>query len=163
MSNLIRGAVVAGMLVAIAAGCRPSTGLNLPCNLVRRLPDGGTGFITEREVQEKKGTTKDFVSFGAVECDDLVCVRDATFPNSTNLDGPAGGYCSAACSPGSACLSEKPEMDDDATTKLNCRPLLLDEATLGELCTTDPSACIDIGGVRSPYFCARGENPDAGT
>ena len=40
--------------------------------------------------------------------------------------------------------------------------LCRDEATLGALCTADPGACANVGGVRSPYFCARGESADAG-
>jgi hypothetical protein len=163
MSNLIRGAVVAAVLGVAAIGCRAATDLNTTCTLIRGLPDGGSEALTERFVQEKTGTTKDFVSFGSVECDDLVCVRDATFPRSTNLDGVAFGYCSRPCVQGCTCPSQDAALDDKKDTQLNCRPLLLDEQTLNALCTDQPSACVDLGGVRSPFFCARGENLDAGT
>lgn len=137
-------------------GCSVNTGLNKPCNLPKRVADGGVVLITEREVQEALGSssaaTRDFIAKGVVECDDSWCVRDSTFPKGTNLDDPAFGYCSRQCQPGIECPSDDPALDRNSTTQLSCRALLLSKEVLDQ---------IKIG-VQEPYLCARGGLPDGG-
>lgn len=147
------------MLFAVAAlaltvvACKPVTDLNTTCTLVKRNPDGGSPLpILEREVRDQAGNNKDFIAVGSVQCEDLICVRDANFSNDAGLDDPATGYCSRQCAEGSACPSYD-EALDRGPTALGCRPLLLSAETLAALKD-------DFPGVRDPYFCAR--SPDAG-
>jgi hypothetical protein len=155
-----------GALVTLAAGfsaCPPSTDRGRPCQMPRRT-DAGTTFLTEKDVRARTGTasnaTRDFLAFGSLDCDDLLCVRDATYVTDAGDDAVAFGYCSNPCDIGAACPSFDPELDKRGDTKLNCRALLLDEQTL-EAINQDPSARKIIN-VKSPYFCARGSSPDAG-
>ena len=147
--------VLAGALALLGA-CRPATDLNKPCTLIRRNPDGGKPLaLLESDVQAQQGRNKDFIALGVVECEDLICVRDATFVSDAGSTGSAQGYCSASCEQGSTCPSFDPALDR-GPLRLNCRPLLLDSRSLGSLDAGD------LGSVRDPYFCARGQTPDAG-
>jgi len=154
--------VLAGFAVgALVAGCRPITDLNADCVLIKKCDgDGGVCNFTEGEMQEKTGSSKDFISFGSTDCDDLTCVRDSSFPKGTDLTKPAHGYCSKACgASGSACPSDTEQHEKE--TPLTCRPLLLDAETLAAI-ASDPTIRDAIGNVTAPYFCARG-GADAGT
>lgn len=151
---------VAALLAAslVVTGCRPATDLNTPCRLVKRNPDGGTPLpILEKDVLAKTSTNKDFISFGTVECEDLVCVRDTNFKSDAGPDDPAFGYCSRSCAQGSSCPSQDSSLDDSAD-RLRCRALLLDAETLKALADQG----LNPGNVRDPYFCARG-GADAGS
>lgn len=152
-----------GFVVLGTLACPPSTDRGRPCQMPRRT-DAGTTFLTEKEVRARTGTasnaTRDFLAFGSLDCDDLLCVRDATFVTDAGEDAVAYGYCSNPCDVGAACPSFDPELDKRGDTRLNCRPLLLDEQTL-EAINQDPGAR-KILNVKSPYFCARGSSPDAG-
>ncbi len=140
-------------LAVTAVACKPVTDLNTTCLLVKRNPDGGSPLnITEREVRNNAGMNKDFIAVGSVECEDLICVRDANFSSDAGLDDPATGYCSRACAEGAACPSYD-EKFDKGPTALSCRALLLSAETLAVLKD-------DFPGVRDPYFCAR--SPDGG-
>lgn len=145
-------------------GCPPSTDRGRECSMPRRT-DAGTTFLTEKEVRARTGTasnaTRDFLAFGSLDCDDLLCVRDATYVTDAGEDAVAKGYCSNPCDVGAACPSFDPELDKRGDTRLNCRPLLLDEQTL-EAINQDPAARKVLNNVKSPYFCARGSSPDAG-
>jgi hypothetical protein len=149
------------LAAAAASGCRPPTDLNRPCELIRPAPDGGTPIpLLESEVQAAVGRNKDFIAFGQVTCDDLICVRDADYVNQSDagVDGGARvalGYCSRSCLPAAGCPSSDPALDQ-GSTRLNCRPLLLDQRSLAGLDAGD------LGAVRDPYFCARGHAADAG-
>ncbi len=151
------------------AACGVPTDLGRPCVLVKRaaattLPDGGvvaaadggTAFITEGEIQ----AGKDFISFGATECEDLVCVRDSTTERPANAKDtdPANGYCSKPCAQGStrSCPAADPAHDKNAALRLTCRPLLLDTETLALICQDKATCDRYFGGTTSPYFCARG-------
>ena len=60
---------------------------------------------------------------------------------------PATGYCSQACAgAGAAC-------PDPSFT---CRPLLLDEATLAALCSTDSATCQAFPEGPKTFFCVKG-------
>jgi hypothetical protein len=161
---------LAGAFLSVAGGCRVSTGLNKVCNLVRGLPDGGYEYLKEADVQAQvvagASSTRDIISFGAVECEDLICVRDSSFgklPDGgvplVDPDAGAQGYCSRSCVAGNTCPSDNPAQDD-GKDKLNCRPLLLDAETLAALRGDGGSGL--VGNVTDPYFCARGTVPDAG-
>lgn len=164
---VMRTGLVLGALATLAAGfsaCPPSTDRGRPCQMPRRT-DAGTTFLTEKEVRARTGTasnaTRDFLAFGSLDCDDLLCVRDATYVTDAGDDAVAFGYCSNPCDVGAACPSFDPELDKRGDTKLNCRALLLDEQTL-EAINQDPNARKILNNVKSPYFCARGSTPDAG-
>lgn len=140
----------------VVGGCTAATDNNRPCTLVKKGPNGTAVAITEGELTAKAGFSKDFITFGTVECEDLVCARDSNFkPTNTDPTLPAQGYCSRPCAQNSKCPSFDPKMDTVPSTALNCRPLLLDETTLKEVCK-DPGACQSVNNVQSPYFCARG-------
>jgi len=148
-------------LALMMTGCTASSGLNVPCSLPKKI-DGGTVVpITEREVQESlnsgSGATRDFVAFGAVDCEDSVCVRDSSFPKGTKLDDPALGYCSRECAPGITCPSDDSALDSRGDTRMACRPLLLTREALQAIAASGKTL-----GVQEPYFCARGGLPDAG-
>jgi hypothetical protein len=153
--SLVATLVLLGILVLVGA-CRVATDLGRTCNLVKKNPDGGTGSVPILE-SDLPGGNKDFISFGATECEDLVCVRDANVPRSGVANAPALGYCSRPCVPGvsNGCPAANSDDDKDPSKKLLCRALLLDELTLAAICTNDPSTCQRIGDTRSPYFCAR--------
>jgi hypothetical protein len=143
----------------LASACKPGTDLNRPCRLVKRNPDGGAALpILESEVKNKVGRNKDFISIGTVDCEDLICVRDADLTNDAGPFDPAFGYCSRGCLEGSTCPSYESALDK-GTTRLNCRALLLDKETLAQLAGADGGS---PGNVRDPFFCARGITPDAG-
>lgn len=154
-------ALVALSLAGLA--CKPATDLNRPCALIRKDPANPKQSlpITLGELK----ANKDFISFGVVECEDLVCVRDADFKQGLNDAGvtspsdPAFGYCSRPCQPSnaSACPSYDSALDERAATKLSCRALLLDAETLAAICAADPKKCEDfLGGTKDPNFCAQG-------
>ena len=156
----VRRSLVATLLLGVPLffnACRVATDLGLPCQLVKKNPDGGTTSVPILE-SDLPGGNKDFISFGATECEDLVCVRDANVPRTGVPGAAALGYCSRACVPNASggCPAANKSDDSNPDKRLTCRALLLDEATLGAICTNDPSTCQKIGDTRSPYFCARG-------
>lgn len=142
-------AVVLVIWLGALASCKLDPDVNRPCVLVKRCPDGGVCPVTEGDIQEKTTGSRDFISFGATDCDDLTCVRDSTFPKGTDLSAPAKGYCSRPCAEGSTCASYDPALDKDPSTKLRCRALLL------ELEYAGPDAGASLN-VTEPFFCARG-------
>lgn len=154
-------ALVAISLFGLA--CRPKTDLNQKCALVKRNPDGGSPLpVLEGDVKALTGFNKDFIAFGTVECEDLVCVRDSNFQSGTreadggftpaNPSDPAFGYCSRPCVEGSQCPSYDESLDRGPDA-LRCRALLLDKETLAALAAQGGSP----GNVRDPFFCARGK------
>jgi len=148
--------------LVLPSACRVNTDLGRSCQLVKKNPDGGTSSVPIVEA-DLPSANKDFISFGATECEELVCVRDAYVPRTGVATAPATGYCSRSCVANSstACPAANPEDNNDPTRKLSCRALLLDEQTLGVICSNDPATCQQLGDTRSPYFCAR-SNPDGG-
>ncbi len=155
--------------IIATAACRPASDLGNQCKMVKRDPtvDGGRLFILNKEI--RIGASKDFISFGSVECEDLVCVRDAQFPvpeGGFPPEGIANGYCSRGCQIGTACLSASAADDNDAKRRLTCRPLLLDAETLRLICNgseADRAKCkAYLGNAESPDFCARGGMSDGG-
>lgn len=153
--------------------CQVDSGLNKPCVLVKRDPADPTGntrkVLTWGEI--KAQANKDYISFGATECDDLTCVRDATFGSGdggTELKDtdPAPGYCTRPCIENSTvgCPSSDSSLDKNYKTAMSCRALLLDANTLETLKAADPVRYQQtFGETTSPFFCARGGLlPDGG-
>jgi hypothetical protein len=166
----VRCSAIALVFFAVA-GCKASSQLGEECALVKRDPnvDGGRLFITNSEI--KAGAMKDFISFGSIDCDDLICVRDSDYApadgGALNPTETAKGYCSRSCIVGDPCPSSSAEQDSNPRTRLTCRPLLLDAETLRALCNgseEDRAKCkAYFGSTTSPDFCARGGfRPDAG-
>lgn len=122
----------------MAQGCGRSSNLGAPCVLSR----GGDPIDTAALAQQK-----DFILFGAADCDELVCLRDRSSAGDAGIEAgrPVWGYCSVSCVPnGSACSQGE---------DLHCRAVLVDQDTLaGPGAQSLPA---------SPYFCVRGGG-DAG-
>ena len=160
-------------VIALAAGlsilaCSASTDLGSPCILVKKNPDTTSSVQSVPVTPDEITQGKDFISFGAVECEDLVCVLDGQHTqNAINADGTVSGYCSRSCVPGSstACTPQAdPANDTNPDLAMSCRALFLDPATLGRICQSDPAKCQQyFGSNSSPYFCARGSATDGGT
>lgn len=153
-----RHSVTLSVLVALAAaigGCKSENTLGGDCTLVKKAPgDAGTS-VAIKESEINAGLQKDFVSFGSIECEDFVCTRDPGFPRDGGT-GNAHGYCSKPCATNDNCKTGDDALDRDPKRRLVCRALLLDEATLGQICELNPADCQTyFGGTRSPYFCAR--------
>jgi hypothetical protein len=160
---------VAATLAVVAC---TQTDLNQPCALVKSAPnpDGGVPIavpILKTDDVIRNSANKDFISFGSPDCEDQVCVRDSAFrEDAGDTTNVAHGYCSTYCAEGSSgtCQSFSSAFDQNPTTKLTCRPLLLDSATLQAIKTADAGYYSMIFGMTtSPYFCARsGTFGDAG-
>ncbi|CAM4477991.1 adventurous gliding motility lipoprotein CglC [Corallococcus exiguus] len=143
-------------------GCDVTTELGKPCQLVRRATDQereeqGRKFV---EIQEKDiAVDQDFISFGSLDCEDLVCVRDDQSPRSDNPEAFALGYCSKECVQGTTTGCEITRTVDDVEPglkeRMTCRPLLLDQDTLDAIKISDESFYRrTFGENNSPYFCA---------
>ena len=138
---MIRRAVI--VLALSLAACGGSTGVGDPCTLVKRNPAGGNALpIKEGELPALRA---DYVTFASPSCLD-VCVRDADQPRTGNNEALATGYCSSPCAgAGAACPST-----------FTCRALLLDEATLAALCSSDAANCQSFPEGPKTFFCVRG-------
>ncbi len=160
--------VVAAVALSMMA-CNADTDLGKPdCHLLKALPDGGPTNVIVAELS----AGKDFLSFGSVECEDLICVLDQdgvasvlaqATANPAVLADPATGYCSHACAQGSAggCTPQYQDYQNDPRQVMSCRALVLDNDTIAEICK-DPVKCQQyFNNSRSAFFCARGG--DGGT
>lgn len=157
---MTRFAVIA-VAALLATSCAPSSGLNVQCQLVKKDPNAPAGeqrsaFITEADI--KSNSNRDIISFGAVECEDLVCIREGGAPLTGNDSAFVPGWCSRPCleSAANACPSNDPALDKAPATAFGCRQLLLDEAQLAALRSADPATYKqNFGDTTSPFFCAR--------
>ena len=164
---MIRRSILLALSIGALGACQVTTDLGRECLLVKKDPADPSGkrSIPMKESEIKPG--KDFISFGMVECEDLVCVRDSNQlrPTGATDTSDAKGYCSRPCLQTSTtgCPAADPADDKSATRRLSCRPLILDEVTLAGICQVDPTTCKKyFGDTKSPYFCARGSSADAG-
>ena len=168
LRHLLLGAV---LLSASLFACTTSTDLGEPCTPVKALSDGGVTDVLVGDLS----SGQDFISFGATECSDLVCVVDQTSASQQlsvaqrdagiSLGSPAVGYCSTACVQGndSTCSTQYNNLQDQSALVMACRELVLDPALIAEICQT-PAKCEQyFGSNRSSFFCARGSAPDGGT
>ncbi len=159
--QLQQGLIVVAAVAAIGmTGCRVNTGLGNECTLVRRDPtdtdtsDGVRSIpLTEAEI----GAGKDFISFGATDCEDFTCVRDQSDEPGAVPAAEARGFCSRSClqnDPGS-CLTGNDDIDNGPNPFV-CRQLLLDEETLAAIRAADPDRYQAIfGDAQTAYYCAR--------
>ncbi|GMU08263.1 adventurous gliding motility lipoprotein CglC [Corallococcus caeni] len=157
--------------VLLMGGCDVTTELGKPCNLVRKATDQereaqGRDVV---EVKEKDiAAEQDFISFGSLECEDLICVRDDLSPRSADPEAPALGYCSKECVQGTTTGCEITRTVDDVEEglkdRMTCRPLLLDQDTLDAIRAADEGFYRrTFGENNSPYFCAGATPAAAGT
>lgn len=161
--------IVASLVLALSSSslvaCVVSTDLNVTCALKKRARSADGGFTDMRVpvLYSEISANRDFIALGATDCEDLVCVRDSQADPVTDMSAPAMGYCSRPCTPGNdnPCPSQDSSLDKNPKTKLSCRALLLSDDTLSMACS-DPVRCAELGGTRSPYYCARGTTVDAG-
>ena len=123
-----------------------------PCRLQKGNPDGGPPLFMKGADITAEG--QDIISLGTQGCEDFVCVHDLGAEKPAAGDD-LWGYCTHACT-GTGTL-QCGGVNNDPARPYECRPLLLDEATLAALCATDPTLCDRYFGVeRSSNFCARG-------
>lgn len=155
--------ILMGFLAFTLSACNDFTDRGRECFLVKRDPADATGKRAIRIKESEMKVNKDFISFGSVECDNRVCVRDSAFQPSAGVtnESDAIGYCSSVCTKGST--ADCPSVD--SSKPLVCRALLLDEATLAAIKETDPALFSRFfGETTSPFFCVRGTpGADAGT
>jgi hypothetical protein len=156
---------VAALAALSMMACKADTDLGKPgCHLLKALPDGGPTNVIVGELS----AGKDFLSFGSVECEDLICVLDQdavaavlaqATANPAVLNDPAMGYCSHACAQGNTtgCTPQYQDLQNDPTLIMACRALVLDNDTIAEICK-DPVKCQEyFNNSRSAFFCARGD------
>ena len=156
---------VAAVSALSMMACKADTDLGKPgCHLLKALPDGGATNVIVGELS----AGKDFLSFGSVECEDLICVLDQVAvanvlaqatANPAVLNDPATGYCSHACAQGNTtgCTPQYQDLQNDPTLVMSCRALVLDNDTIAEICK-DPVKCAEyFNNSRSAFFCARGD------
>ncbi|MGA9523402.1 MAG: adventurous gliding motility lipoprotein CglC [Myxococcaceae bacterium] len=150
---------VGALACASVTGCAPRTDLGKECTLVRKDPNDlnpsdGISSIPIKESEIVVG--KDFISFGATECEDLVCVRDANAPLG-DPGADAKGKCSRPCveTNASSCATGDEKVDESADGKFVCRAMLLDTETLALIKEADPVTYKQyFGDTTSPFFCA---------
>jgi len=152
----------------LCGGCEVSSDIGKPCVLVRKATAeelkanpslGNTRSIMESELR----AGQDFISFGSVECEDLICVRDTAYnpglAAGTDLTKEAArGYCSMACVTDplvNTCAVTTSEADANVKERMTCRALLLDQKALDDMRANDPVGYRrTFGDNNSPYFCA---------
>ncbi|MBF5044932.1 adventurous gliding motility lipoprotein CglD [Aggregicoccus sp. 17bor-14] len=153
-SLLVRtlGALILSPLLLTA--CTDSTEIGKKCQLVKKDPNGVAPFAVVLNSELVAG--QDFISFGASDCVELICVHDKDSPVVGGPNDPATGYCSEACIPGGAtCDTVSGEASADLKERMECRALLLDQTTLDRLRQEDPAAYRNTFGENTnPYFCA---------
>lgn len=143
----------------LLGGCEVVTELGKPCFLVRKATDAELAAGSARAVPLKeKELTKgqDFISFGAADCEDFVCVRDADTPGDSNPEAVALGYCSRPCAEGgNSCQVTNSEAVSGLSERMTCRALLMDDAALARLKASDPETYRKTFGTQtSSTFCA---------
>jgi hypothetical protein len=142
----------------LCGGCEVPSDIGKPCVLVKRS-QSGQKYDPVR--MEDINVDQDFISFGSLDCEDLVCVRDARSPVRTTGEGSelrVLGYCSKACVADNLqnpCAVNHPDADAQVKERMSCRPLLLDQQALDDLRAKDPAGYrATFGDNASPYFCA---------
>jgi len=157
----------AAFLVSTAlllGGCKVSSEIGKPCTLVRKaLPEENSPTKTMPVLESEVADRQDFISFGSLECEDLICVRDQDYPRARTAEGEvdltaaAMGYCSKPCVDGSnACeVKDTSDVEPNLPGRMTCRSLLLDQDTLDALRSADEDFYRrTFGENNSPFFCA---------
>lgn len=149
----------------LCGGCEVPSDIGKPCVLVKKSQSGTTKYdpVTLSDIG---AGDKDFISFGSLDCEDLICVRDANSPVQTSGEGDGLrvlGYCSKACVSNDTntpqlqdpCAVNHPEASAEVKASMSCRALLLDQAALDYMRAKDPVGYRQtFGDNSSPYFCA---------
>lgn len=158
----------------LSGGCEVASDIGKSCVLVRKATEAEIKAEPDREpfreiLEGELRAGQDFISFGTVECEDLVCVRDAafkpTFDPELNEDQQklvaAKGYCSVACVPPdqtdlvNPCAVNHPDAEEQVKESMSCRPLLLDQQALDDLRASNEALYeATFGDTASPNFCA---------
>ncbi|WP_146209903.1 adventurous gliding motility lipoprotein CglC [Vitiosangium sp. GDMCC 1.1324] len=144
--------------VLLCGGCKVTSDVGKPCLLVKK----GTGSDTAPVLEGDLNAGQDFISFGSLDCEDLVCVKDADMALETvdigNGQKQVKGYCSKACLENALqdpCAVTDPEASESVKSRMACRPLLLDQKALDDLRQSDPATYKGtFGDNNSPFFCA---------
>ncbi|MBZ4417080.1 adventurous gliding motility lipoprotein CglC [Myxococcus sp. RHSTA-1-4] len=159
----------------LLGGCEVTSEIGKPCALVRKATaeeKAQTGQDTMPILEKEIAARQDFISFGSLGCEDLICVRDQDYPRALNEDGtvngnaPAMGYCSKPCVEGSSACEVKDTSDvlPGLPERMACRPLLLDQATLEALrAENEAQYRATFGENNSPFFCAGAPVAETGT
>ncbi|HEX8824258.1 MAG TPA: adventurous gliding motility lipoprotein CglC [Archangium sp.] len=139
----------------LCGGCKVTSDIGKPCLLVKRGTGSNSAPVTEADLRPGQ----DFISFGALDCEDLVCVKDANMPTqiADNEAKQVIGYCSKACvaETQDTCAVTDAEALAEVKDRIACRPLLLDQQALDALRAADRAAYrATFGDNTSPYFCA---------
>jgi hypothetical protein len=147
----------AALSLVMSACLEPPDDLGSPCVLVRADPtdtdpNDGTRSINILESDLEGLTDTDIISFGATECENLVCVRPANTPLGPDRTVGAEGFCSRACAENvaDACLTGDAARDNN--DPYACRSLALDAEALAVLRQDHPE--LIPPGVTSPFYCA---------
>jgi hypothetical protein len=153
----IRWVLLAGALSGVLfTGCSSTSDLGTTCTLVKKNPNEANDGIKSIPIMESEIVAgRDYISFGSTECEEFVCVRDASTPKS-DATGPATGVCTRSCivTDSSSCKTGKSEVDK-GSNPYTCRALLLDPDTLAAIKASDPATYAQtFGDNLSPYFCA---------
>lgn len=143
----------------LLGGCEVVTELGKPCALVRRATDAELEAGSDRAVllKERELTAgQDFISFGSLDCEEQVCVRDASTPAGSDPEAVALGYCSRPCIEDSnSCEVTNEEVDDALRERMTCRRMMLDDEALNRLKASDPEAYRRMFGTyENSSFCA---------
>ncbi|MFE8596865.1 adventurous gliding motility lipoprotein CglC [Archangium violaceum] len=143
--------------VLLCGGCKVNSDIGKRCLLVKKAAEG-SGRESDPVVASDLSAGQDFISFGSLDCEDLICVKDADMPVETADNGQVVGYCSKACVQNELvdpCGVTDPEALDSVKDRMSCRALLLDQQALDDLRQTDPVTYRNtFGDNNSPYFCA---------
>jgi hypothetical protein len=148
--------------VLLLGGCAVTTELGKPCLLVRKTTAEEEAATGRKVIEIPEGdiaADQDFISFGSLECEDLICVRDDSSPRSDDPNSPAVGYCSKECVQGTTTGCEITRTEDDVQQglreRMTCRALLLDQDTLDAIRVADESFYRrTFGENNTPFFCA---------
>ena len=142
--------------VLLCGGCKVNSDIGKRCLLVKKSKDPAKE--SDPVLATDLSSGQDFISFGSLDCEDLVCVKDADMPLETADNGQVFGYCSTACVPDELvdpCPVTDPEAVESVKSRMSCRALLLDQQALDDLRQNDPATYrATFGDNNSPYFCA---------
>jgi hypothetical protein len=135
----------ASVLSLLATACTVERDLGQTCKMTRPDPDGGVALALEAE--RVSNPNLDYISFGAAECDDQVCLRTSRSANPEHEQGTARGYCSAPCIEASDC---EPDFTGKKGT-MRCEQVLPD---LEQMKKDDPQAYEEtFGAGASTRYC----------
>ncbi|HWV38980.1 MAG TPA: adventurous gliding motility lipoprotein CglC [Vulgatibacter sp.] len=159
-----RVALASTAVLLLTAGSCVDTDIGAPCQIQKdrfdpRLPGCADAEPDQADTRpecfhpniadfEDKGEEKDFISFGAAECDNLTCVRSRGEPLPETEAAP-NGFCSGECI-----------NDDDCASDLGdftCRSLVFDDEFLHYLQDTLSPEEYEryLGRIQNAKFCTR--------